>query len=217
MQCLDAIDTPAHVSPTEGDVDCMQAFISAGFDINARGAGGRTILHQAIFSGIKMVKYLLKHARGERLVNSKDYFDQTPLHLVAGGFPVIYNRRVITELLLQHGANIYAKDSVGNTPAHLAAFPGDVDTMQVFVAAGIDFHARGDEGKTILQRAMFNRKGVIEYLLKQEGVREIIHIKDNRGDTPLSLAKLLDQWKAVERLVELVKNRGRSFTCSQVG
>ena len=89
MQCLDGIDTPAHVSATEGDIHCMQAFIGAGFDINARGAGGRTILHQAIFGGVKMVNYLLKHAGGVRLVNSKDYFNQTPLHLVAGSFPVI--------------------------------------------------------------------------------------------------------------------------------
>ena len=217
MQCLDGMDTPAHVSATEGDVDCMRAFIGAGFDINARGSGGRTILHQALFGGVKMVEYLLKHAGGERLVNSKDYFNQTPLHLVAGGFPVRYNRRVITELLLQHGANIYAMDRDGNTPAHLAAFYGDVDTMRVLIAAGIDLHAIGDEGTTILHRAMFNRKGVLQYLLRQEGVRDIIHIKDDKGYTPLSLAKYLRHWKVVEQLLELAKNRGRCLTHSQVG
>ena len=193
MQCLDEIDTPAHVSATKGDVDCMQAFIGAGFDINTRGGGGCTILHQAMFGGVKMVKYLLMHAGGEKLVNSKDYFNQTPLHLVAHGFPVRYNRRAITELLLQHGANTNAKDYYGNTPAHLAAFPGDVDTMRVLIAAGIDFHARGGEGETILHRAILNRKGVLEYLLRQEGVREIIHLKDNKGRMALRLAKLLHQ------------------------
>ena len=81
MQCLDGIDTPAHVSANEGDIDCMRAFIGAGFDINARGGGGYTILHQVIFGGVKMVKYLIEHAGGERLVNSKDNFNQTPLHL----------------------------------------------------------------------------------------------------------------------------------------
>ena len=217
MQCLDGIDTPAHVAANEGDIDCMRAFIGAGFDINARGGGGYTVLHQAIFGGVKMVKYLLEHAGGERLVNSKDNFNQTPLHLVAGSFPAKYNRRVITELLLQHGADIHAMDCDGNTPAHLAAFPGDVDTMRVLVAAGIDFHARGSEGKTILHRAMYNYKGVLEYLLWQEKVKEIIHIKDDRGFTPLCLAKFLERWKALEPLLELAKNRGRSLTCSQVG
>ena len=217
MKCSDGIDTPAHVSAAEGDIDCMRSFIGAGFDINARGNGGFTILHLAMTAGVKMVKYLLKHAGGDSLVNSKDYYMQTPLHLVADGFLVRYNRRVKTELLLQHGANIHAMDCDGNTPAHIAAFPGDVDTMQVLIAAGIDFHARGDAGKTILHCAMFNCKGVLEYLLRQEGVREIIHVKDDRGRTALRLAKLTNQWKAVERLVELAKNRGRSLTRSQVG
>ena len=217
MKCLDGIDTPAHVSAAEGDIDCMRLFIDAGFDINTRGSGGFTILHRAMSGGVKMVKYLLKHAGGESLVNSKDHFMQTPLHLVADGFLVRYNRRVKTELLLQHSANIHAMDCDGNTPAHIAAFPGDVDTMRVLIAAGIDFHARGSEGFTILHRAMHNHKGVLEYLLRQEGVREIIHLKDDKGRTALRLAKLMNQWKAVERLVELAKNRGRSLTHSQVG
>ena len=195
----------------------MRAFISAGFDINTRGSVDCTILHQALFGGVKIVKYLLEHAGGERLVNSKDNLMQTPLHWVAGALFVRYDRRVKTELLLQHGANIHAIDWEGHTPAHLAAFPGDVDTMRVLIAAGIDFHARGRKGKTILHPATINRKGVLEYLLRQKEVREIIHYKDNEGRTALRRAKLRDQWKAVERLVELAKNRGRSLTHSHVG
>ena len=217
MKCLDGIDTPAHVSAAAGDIDCMRSFIGAGFDINARGSRGFTILHRALSGGVKMVKYLLKHAGGQSLINSKDYFMQTPLHLVADGILVRYNRWVIAELLLQHGADIHAIDCGGKTPAHRAAFSGDVDTMRVLVAAGIDFHARGSEGKTILHCAMVNRKGVLEYLFGQEGVREVIHIKDDSGFTPLHHAKFLEQWTAVERLVELAKNRGRSLTRRQVG
>ena len=103
---------------------------------------------------------------------------------------------------MQHGANIHAIDWEGHTPAHLAAFPGDVDTMRVLIAAGIDFHATGRKGETILHCATINRKGVLEYLLKQKELREIIHYKDNEGRTALRRAKLMDQWKAVKRLVE---------------
>ena len=206
MQCRDRMDTPAHVSAAKGDISCMQAFIAAGFDINTKGSGERTILHQAMLGGVKMVKYLLMYAGGEKLVNTKDYFSHTPLHYVAGGFSVRYNRGEITELLLQNGANIHAMDWSGNTPAHLAAFPGDVDTMRVLIAAGSDFHAKGLYGETILHRAMGNRKGVLEYLLRQEGVREIIHLKDDNGRTPLCLAKLVGQRKAAERLEELAEN-----------
>ena len=37
MQCFGGIDTPGHISAFKGNVDCMQAFIGAGFDINSRG------------------------------------------------------------------------------------------------------------------------------------------------------------------------------------
>ena len=80
MKCVTGINTLAHVAAKKGDVDCMWAYISAGFDINTRGGGGCTILHKALFGVIKMVKYLLEHAGGERLVNSKDSLMQTPLH-----------------------------------------------------------------------------------------------------------------------------------------
>ena len=206
MQSFDGMDTPAHVSATKGDVGCMQEFIDAGFDINAKGFRDHTILHQAMFGGINMVRYLLWHAGGETLVNARDYYDQIPLHWVAGGFSVNYNRRGITELLLQNGANIHALAWYGNTPAHQAAINGDVDAMRVLIAAGIDFHAQNFHGETILHRATSNRKGVLEYLLRQEGVKKIIHLKDNNGRTPLGLAKELGQWKAVERLVELALN-----------
>ena len=206
MQCHDGMNTPAHVSATKGDISCMQAFIAAGFDINTKGSWDRTILHQAVWGGVEMVKYLLTYAGGEKLVNAEDSSSRTPLHLVAAGISVKYNRRVITELLVQNGANIHAVDWYGNTPAHLAAFPGDVDTMRVLIAAGIDFHAKGAYGKTILHRAISNRKGVLEYLLRQEGVREILHLRDNGGRTPLCVAKLVGQWKAAERLVELAMN-----------
>ena len=109
MQRCGGIDTPAHVSAFKGDVDCMREIIGAGFDINARGRTGRdsTILHEALCGGVRMVMHLLKHAGGETLVNAGDYFHQTPLHLVAGSFPARYKRRVLTKLLLQHGADIY--------------------------------------------------------------------------------------------------------------
>ena len=73
MQCRDGMNTLTHVSATKGDISCMQAFIAARFDINTKGCGDRTILHQAVYGGVKMVKYLLTYAGGEKLVNAKDY------------------------------------------------------------------------------------------------------------------------------------------------
>ena len=45
--------TPAHAAATNGNVECMQAFVRPGFDINARGAQGRTFLHDATLGGVE--------------------------------------------------------------------------------------------------------------------------------------------------------------------
>ena len=213
MKCFGVRDTPAHLSASKGDVDCMRAFIGAGFNINTRGCEDDTILHQAMYGGVEMAKYLLEHAGGDKIVNAKNSFHQTPLHLVARSFPVRYKRRVLTELLLRHGADIHARDMIGNTPAHLAAFPGDVDTMRVLIAAGIDLKATGDHGTTILHHATRNHKGVLEYLLRQAGVRKTIHIQDNNGWTPLRRAERLGEREAVKQLVGLAQTNKARGDC----
>ena len=184
----------------------MQAFIGAGFDINAKGCVGRTILHEALRGGVQMVTYLLQEAGGEKLVNTGDDFYHTPLHFVACSFLVRYERRILTKLLLQHGADIQASDIYGNTPANIAARVGDVDTMRVLIAAGIDFLARGSFGSTILHDAVHNRKGMLEYLLRQGRMRKIIYVEDVSGNTPLDLAVLPRARKALKRVVELGDN-----------
>ena len=115
MQCLGQMMTPAHISAARGDVDCMQAFIHAGFNINARGTRCLTILHAATLSGIKMMKYILQLDGGENLVNARDNKGFTPLSYIAATF-VSPNRhtRKLVELLLQHGADIHAKDISGD-------------------------------------------------------------------------------------------------------
>lgn len=50
-----------HKAAYEGDIECMQAFLDAGFDINTSGRRGRTILHcAATRSTSDMAMYLLK-------------------------------------------------------------------------------------------------------------------------------------------------------------
>ena len=202
MQCFGGIDTPAHISAARGDVDCVRAFIGAGFDINTRGMRASTILHEAIDSGVEMMKYLLGEAGGEKLVNARNGYRRTPLHVVTRSFPFGDTARIMTELLLQHGADIHARDMYGNTPAHIAASSGDVDIMRPLIAAGIDFQAKGYRGQTILHCAVENSNGVLEYLLGQEGGRKIIHVKDNLGLTPLDHAVRLKAREAVEWLGE---------------
>ena len=208
MQCFGEMSTPAHVSAYRGDVHCMQAFIGAKFDINTRGLGGATILHAASESGgVDMMRYLFELAGGVKLINTRDSNQQTPLHVAAAQYGLGEESRIKTEFLLQHGADIHAKDKMGNTPAHSAAIAGNVDTMRALIAAGIDFHARNDSGQTILHGALNGEQGMLEYLLGQEGGRGIIHLGDNEGKTPLDDAVRLRESEAVKWLVEYGADR----------
>ena len=53
---------------------------------------------------------------------------------------------------------------------------------------------------------MHNCKGVLEYLLRKEGVRKIIHVKDVSGYTPLNRAVLPRARESLKRVVELGEN-----------
>ena len=119
MQCFGQMMTPAHISAQRGDVDCVQAFIQAGFDMNVKGTRNQTILHVATISRIKMMEYILHLEGGANLVNASDEKGFAPVIHVATTFARPNHRtREVVQLLLQHGADIHARDNSGNMAAH---------------------------------------------------------------------------------------------------
>ena len=87
------------------NLDCMKAFIDAGFDINTRGSNGSTILHSAVDCGVAMVEYLLGQQEAVTLVNAQDSNGATPLHLTRDPDTI--------SALMRHGADIEVKDNNG--------------------------------------------------------------------------------------------------------
>ena len=179
------IMTPAHAAASGGNVVCMKAFVHPGFDINARGAHGYTFLHEATLGGEEMMKYILQLDGGAILVNARDNIGFTPLHSIMKTMGNPNCRRSQVELLLQHGANIYARDNDGYTPAHTFAYCGDSGCLQVLIDAGFDLNTRGKCGKTVLHCANFYSKKTVEYLLELEEGRNIINVEDDHQLTVL--------------------------------
>ena len=184
MQCFGEMESPLRVSAKKGDVECMQAFARAGFDINARGARDRTILHEAMYGGVEVMKYILQLEGGTNLVNARTSKGLTPLHFTHPGGD-FSSKELEVELLLQHGADIYARENDGSTPAHYFAYGGDVGSLRLLIAAGFDLNSRGLLGLTILHFAVHGGKEMMEYLLGLEGGRMIIDVGDNRQRTPM--------------------------------
>ena len=200
MQCFGEMMTPAHISAERGEIDCVEAFTRAGFDINARGSEDSTILHQAIYGGLEMMKYILQLEGGTNLVNSRTHKGSTPLHYImsAGDYD---QKRLAVELLLQHGADIHARDNDANTPAHIFAKWGDVECLQVLIAAGFDCNTRGNSGRTILHSAIHGGSEMVTYLLGMEAGRMIIDVEDDHRLTPADYASQLHRRGVIKVLL----------------
>ena len=82
------------------------------------------------------------------LMGSRDGDGRTPLHhSVRGG------HLVVTELLLEGGADVGARDAEERTPLHDAADAGDPDAARILLAHGSDVMAREFRGRTPLYLA----------------------------------------------------------------
>lgn len=104
--------------------ECLTALLQHGADPSIRNTEGKTAVEvaeggpRAVLTGEHRKEELLEAARAgaeERLValltplnvncHASDGRRSTPLHLAAG-----YNRHRVVTLLLQHGADVHAKD-----------------------------------------------------------------------------------------------------------
>ena len=60
-----------------------------------------------------------------------------------------YGRFDVVKLLLYYGANLYATDHKGDTPALIAAKNGFIDVIDLFVSKGYDVDFRNRAGKSV--------------------------------------------------------------------
>ena len=149
-----------------------------------------TVLHLAATSvspNPRIIRTLVEHGAK---IGAKDSDLRTPLYRAT-----CYGRGQVVEELLRLGAGTKEGGSNGLIAlAHIAAGRGDADCMQAFIAAGVDFHARGDFCRTILHVAIAGSSGLgmAQYLLEQEGGRMTVNAEDSDGSTPLHL--LMDHY-----------------------
>ena len=88
------------------------------------------------------------------------------------------DRRAITIVLLEHGADVHRRDESGRTPLHYAASVG-AEAVNLFLTAGADMSAQSDDGSTPLHVAV-ERLSVtaVEALLSAGAV---LGLRDRQG------------------------------------
>ena len=106
-------------------------------------------------------------------VDEKDQYQQTALHVAAGGYFVAVVRE-----LIRAGAALDVQDFRGKTALHCAAMRGRLDVVQELILAGAAVDVTNDEGMTALQWAQSEGRTDIAALLQEAEAASIHQLVD---------------------------------------
>jgi ankyrin repeat protein len=141
-------ETPLMSAAAVGSIEAMRFLLEQGADVNAQNAFGSTAL---VWSATDRAKTQLLLDRGAT-VDTASKTGRTALFVAAmsdGSAPIV-------RLLIAKGANPKGRDVFQNTMLTAAAVGNDLDTMRVFVDAGVDVNAVGVTGLSPLIAAAYN-------------------------------------------------------------
>lgn len=117
--------------------------------INAFSHDGFTTLHLAVFfRRASVARYLLTLSPKVNAI-AKNPMRVQPLHSAAAGGDLR-----LCALLINHGADVNARQQGGFTPLHAAAQNGNPALVDALLRAGADVDARTDDGKSARDLAL---------------------------------------------------------------
>jgi ankyrin repeat protein len=112
-----------------GHSDVVQLLLDHNADLYLRDADGDTPLHCAAIGGLEVARILLKL---NVEVNSRNVKGSTPLHLASiGSWRLPEGSAVVVQFLLDHGADVQARDLSGKTASEVARGPGREEIIRL--------------------------------------------------------------------------------------
>jgi ankyrin repeat protein len=158
--------TALHVACANGNIALVKQLIAYKAQLDAVTNKGQTALHLAVYCGsTECVMELLKHKVNIRVSTFTE--KQTPLHMACErGFARI------TQLLIQAGADVNARNILGRTPLHCAAVVGRCDIALLLLRAGAALKQMDAHGWEPCQIAELNNHRELQELFIREAMTE---------------------------------------------
>ena len=124
--------TCIHLAAQGNHIMFVSLALKLGVSQTTTDLNGELPIHYASKHGfVKIAEILLLD--DPEVVNAVSNNGSTPLHLAARN-----NHLAVSDLLMRHGANIYAYDALGQTPAYYATQSGATDVLEYFLKRGLD-------------------------------------------------------------------------------
>jgi ankyrin repeat protein len=121
--------------------------------------------------------------------------------------------RGLAKDMLDAGADIHARDSLGGTAFMKAAFAGHTDTLKSLLKFAVEkeklFHSaleqkvRDEEKRSLLMSADTIEQGRVDHTRSLSSAVQLLNAKNNSGETALMLATMSGHLGTIQCLVEL--------------
>ena len=152
--------TLLHEASARGNLPMLELLLHLGADPESKTGGGHTPLYCLAneYKGSEGGSLVRAIVGGGANVNAADGVKHcTPLHMAARRDNV-----EVARALLDCGARIEARDSLGETPLRRSVNCGKTEVARLLLARGADMHSEGSKGLTPLLAA---RTGAMKQLL----------------------------------------------------
>lgn len=139
------------------DAEVVAALVSAGADVHARVADGRTPLHFAAASGqADVVEVLLESAVAVADVGSRRTVLESYVNERArdGAVALHYAHGEAVKVLLRAGGRADALDRAGNSVLHVQTERLTTAEVAIFVRQGVDLDAENNDGYRAVENAV---------------------------------------------------------------